>query len=305
MENILSIFINKGRSFVTFMEKNENDFTMKFLDSAENSFFDENLFDISQIENKELTDIIGKFQEEITGINVIYSSDFFLISRIPYSKELKPEVISQMIKLETDRTFPKYEPDDFIYDFHLLSENKLLSFISPKIISEQIENYLVKFGKPVYHHFNEHHCSLNSLVHNYPEIVGKNFGIVSIQKNRLYFSLIGKSALFSFSDLYFANPENIPEILEKEIKKFYEEKSIQINGGLFFYGSELTKSLLSNVQTKLINYEIECERLNPYKNLISNLNERAEQYASRAMQNFSSCIGSVLPDIIEPKEQEN
>ncbi|HYF02061.1 MAG TPA: hypothetical protein VEC36_01700, partial [Patescibacteria group bacterium] len=82
---------------------------------------------------------------------------------------------------------------------------------------------------------------------------------------------------------------------EREMQKLLAEYVPFIDAA-FLFGSGLTKPMLEAAQSVI---PVQVERLNSFRMMKPELDDRARQYASRVAHIFPACVGGGLPPMQE------
>lgn len=301
MEKVVSLYLNKDRIYFTKMRFEGNDWTLEKIDSTSLPLLFDDSAKLLTRDFQNLNNIFKNIGDDFHKINIVYPSDYSLISRIPYSKQVTPEEIAKLLELETVRTYPDSSPEDFQYNFYMVSDKWIMTIISPTVLKEQMNGLLSMYGKELKHFLGDNLTSANLFCNNYPEKSENYSAIIGLTDSFISLDVLFQNQLVHSSNHHFTSNYAIVPILEREVQRLLAEEISNLNGGLYLYGSELTKDILRESQLTFSKLKIECQRLNPFRSVYSELTERELEYASRAMQNFAPVIGSVLPEIIIQK----
>jgi hypothetical protein len=298
MEKVISLYLNKDRTYFTKIASKGGELELEHIGSTESPFlFDE--FGKLKIDSLfELNNLLDSLSGDFDRIHLIYPAIYSLISLIPYSEEITPENLAAMLEIETKRTFAGSNPEDFNYDFYMIANKKIMTVVSPLIISEQMNHNLGKYGAQIYHYHDDDLSALNSFCNNYPDLQTQNSAVISLQNNFMTIYVVTKNHIIYTKSIHYSSSYGIPPVFEREINDLLAESITDLKGGIYFWGADLTKELLSELQQLFSAKNLQCQRLNPFRKLISGLNEREQEYASRAMQYFSPCIGASFPNLL-------
>lgn len=304
MDYVLSLLFNSDRIYITGVERTEKKLVLDFVDSSSKPIDLENLEDENNSEViAEIEKSISSIKDKINSVNITIPSEAILVTQFPYQEEFSNEDLQKLIKLEVTSIYPKFDSNDFmIYGVPMAADKngkrKMLAIIITRSIFDNCSNLAKKLGLKI----NKIEISqLNAhmaYIYNYPEITqpaeqAKSAMFVNINDNFMDISVIKNNQPLYYNLVAINNSEEIGLLLEKEAE-LIKEKYIDDLPLIYFFGAGLTKDINMMCWETSMMIGMESKRLNGFRMMSSNLNDRAKEYCSRAFHLFPACIGGCL-----------
>lgn len=305
MKKVISLFFNTDRTYITKVQNKNEGLELEYFNSTNNPIDLDAIHSNEEVEGfDEIESVLNNFDIESDMINLVFPADAIMTSQLPGKVRMKKEEILDLISLELKRAYPKLNINDFEIQVVQMGTNKKgdanqLAIIYQKHDLELFQQLLQKYNAPIKMKYVSQIAAANAFLYNYPEFQQKNAAIIGIQNNFIDFCVLSNSQMVYYSLLNYSNESEIPEILEKELGKVTDEIIDDLSAGLFFYGSDLTKSILLSVWEIAMLFGVEGKRLNAFRMIKTNLGKREREYASRTMQIYPACIGGTLPNFFQ------
>ena len=305
MKKVISLFFNTDRTYITKVQNKNEGLELEYFNSTNSPIDLDAIHSNEEVEGfDEIESVLNNFDVESDMINLVFPADAIMTSQLPGKVKMKKEEILDLISLELKRAYPKLNINDFEIQVVQMGTNKKgdanqLAIIYQKHDLELFQQLLQKYNTPIKMKYVSQIAAANAFLYNYPEFQQKNAAIIGIQNNFIDFCVLSNSQMVYYSLLNYSNESDIPEILEKELGKVTDEIIVDLSAGLFFYGSDLTKSVLLSVWEIAMLFGVEGKRLNAFRMIKTNLGKREREYASRTMQIYPACIGGTLPNFFQ------
>lgn len=305
MKKVISLFFNTDRTYITKVQNKNEGLELEYFNSTNSPIDLDAIHSNEEVEGfDEIESVLNNFDVESDMINLVFPADAIMTSQLPGKVKMKKEEILDLISLELKRAYPKLNINDFEIQVVQMGTNKKgdanqLAIIYQKHDLELFQQLLQKYNTPIKMKYVSQIAAANAFLYNYPEFQQKNAAIIGIQNNFIDFCVLSNSQMVYYSLLNYSNESDIPEILEKELGKVTDEIIDDLSAGLFFYGSDLTKSVLLSVWEIAMLFGVEGKRLNAFRMIKTNLGKREREYASRTMQIYPACIGGTLPNFFQ------
>lgn len=299
MKSALSVFFNIDRTYMLIFSPTSKGLSLDYVEATRNQIDLENVFDIESNPGiKELQDFMTKVQNKINRVSVTIPAESVFVSQFPGQIGMSKEQLNKLVNLEIKQAYPQYNTDEFISNIIPMEKTKkgssmmLASIMQKEIIAtckDIFKDYLPVTNIEI-SQLNAH----TSFLYNYPESFNKNIMILGVQDQFIDLSIIKSSKPAYYNLLSFANKENLGKIIEEEFNKLKTEVLDNIEG-IYFFGSGLTKELYDVAYETGISLGIETGRLNAFRMVETNLDERQRNYCKIMQHVFPPCLGAVIP----------
>jgi hypothetical protein len=302
MKKVLTLFFNIDRTYIIKITNDPKGLILDYFNSTDSSI-DLDAIHSGEIEINfgEIENIIDSQPIDFDSINLVFPAEAIMTTQIPGKSKLDKDELVKIISVELIKAYPKLNITDFEIEVfqlanNLKGESKQLSVIFQKSDIELFEQLLFKYNKPITKQYISIIAAANAFLYNYPELHETNNAIIGIQNNFMDFCVISNGNLIYYNLLNYPDDASIPDILEKELNKVTSDIVPNLSGGLYFYGSDLTKSVLLSVWEIAMLFGVEGKRLNAFRMVRTNLSKREREYAARTMQIYPACIGGSIPN---------
>lgn len=300
MDTTLSLYFNTDRTYLTVVEKRDNGLWLRHIDSTLTHI------DIENIESDEsregLTQVHQALLEipiEITRVTATLPAESVLVSQFPGSSKMSSSELKKLVNLELRQLYPQFSYSDFALNLiPFLPNNKtkaqMLAVMVENAHFDIVQNIISPLDRPLSRidisQLNAH----NAHVFNYPQELNKNIALLSVQKPFLDFSIIRNGKPLYYSAIRVNNDDDIASLFEQEITKAKTDYVDTIDSA-YYFGASLTKEIsLSCWETSMM-MGFEGKRLNPFRMLKTDLDERTKEYCSRVFHLYPACIGASMP----------
>lgn len=301
MKSALSVFFNIDRTYMAIITPEDNSLTLDYVDATRNQIDLENIFDVDGDEGvTELRSFIDKIRHRINRVSITIPAESVFVAQFPGQRDMTEEQLNKLVNLEIKQAYPQYNTDEFVSNVIPLEkrttgqEMMLASIMQKDIIDtckEIFKDYLPITNIEI-SQLNAH----TAFVYNYPESLEKNIMILGVQDQFIDVSIIKKSQpayynLLSFSD---SDKDKVGTFIEEEHKKLLKEVIDKIDG-IYFFGTGLTKDIYTAAAAKALDLGLETGRLNAFRMVKANVDERTKNYCKIMQHVFPPCIGAVIP----------
>lgn len=298
-----SIHFDIDQIFFTNLENTPNGLFLNYINSISSN--DLSPIDLENINNyPQITDELIRICLEAgdaDSIAITLPTESVLLSYIPGDINMESSQIKQMIELEINNSFPENSIDDFtiiLYDFaEKMDGNKMMiAAIIPNIFLRNINNILAPVGLPISKINISQFANNNSLLYNYPEQKEKAVALLNFEKEYIDLTVMKYGKPIYLSKIYYDSTEEIATILEDEFNIIMTNYVDYVETA-FFCGKYLTADILQRGEAKLAEFLMTGVRLNTFKMIRTNLEQREKDYCARTAHIYSSSIGAILPNI--------
>lgn len=301
MKSALSVFFNIDRTYMAIITPEDNSLSLDYVEATRNQIDLENIFDIDGDEGvAELRSFIDKIRHKINRVSITIPAESVFVAQFPGQKGMTEEQLNKLVNLEIKQAYPQYNTDEFVSNVIPLEkrttgqEMMLASIMQKDIIDtckEIFKDYLPITNIEI-SQLNAH----TAFVYNYPESLDKNIMILGVQDQFIDVSIIKKSQpayynLISFSD---SDKDKIGTFIEEEYKKLLKDVIDKIDG-IYFFGTGLTKDIYFSAWEMASVLGVETGRLNAFRMVKANVDERTKNYCKIMQHVFPPCIGAVIP----------
>ncbi|NLO20140.1 MAG: hypothetical protein GX121_09780 [Ignavibacteria bacterium] len=299
MEKILSINFGTDRVYATLSQFTPKGLELLDIASTDSSF---NLEDFesekSQLASQELSIILEDLASQANKISISLPSEEILVTQIPGKKDISEDELKQLLGLEVRQAYPTLQYSQFTAFVTALkpkndSSQNILAMIIRKSLIEYFDDLAAPYGLQVENidicQFNAH----NSFFYNYPEEKDKAAVFFDVQKQFVDISLVADGQPAYYNVVSINEPQKIASICDSEISKLLENHIVFVDNA-FFFGTGLTKEIFDIAVNALNGVVMQTFRLNPFRMLITNLDERHQDYCARTFHVYPPCIGAAI-----------
>lgn len=305
MKSAISVFFNIDRTYMSILTPVDNNLRLDYVEATRNKIELDSLFDANEDAGViELRNFIEKERNKINRVSVTIPAESVFVTQFPGSKVMTKEQLGKLVNLEIKQAYPQYNTDEFISNIIPLAKNKkgqemMLASIMQKDIIETCKEIFKDF-LPITNIEVSQMNAHSAFIFNYPELLEKNIMILGVQDQFIDVSVLVNSqpayySLLSFSDV---DRNKLDSIIENEYNKIIANTVEHIDG-IFLFGSGLTKKIFSTAQTVGAKIGIETNRLNAFRMVVPNVEERVQNYCKIMQHVFPPCVGAVIPSYHE------
>lgn len=300
MKSGLSIYFNIDRAYLAILSQNEKGLNLDYIDATRNKIDLEYTDDPeSQAGIKEIYDFIEKVKSKINHISITIPAESVFVTQFPGKQGMSNDQLNKLVNLEIKQAFPQYNTDEFVSNIYPLEQDKNdRSMMLASIMQRDIIDTLKELFKDYLPVSNIEISQINAhtaFSYNYPDSMDKTIMIMGIQDQFIDLSLIKNTKPAYYNLLSFSNKEKLGEMIEEEYNKLKEEVSETIDG-IYFFGTGLTKDLYFQAWEMAAFLDLQTNRLNAFRMITTDLDQRAQEYCSRMQHVLPPCIGAAIPD---------
>jgi Tfp pilus assembly PilM family ATPase len=300
MKSGLSIYFNIDRAYLAILSQTAKGLKLDFVDATRNKIDLEYIEDPESQEGiQEIHTFIEKVRGQINHISVTIPAESVFVTQFPGKQGMSEDQLSKLVDLEIKQAFPQYNTDEFVSNIYPLEPDKReRSMMLASIMQRDIINTLAETFKEYLPVSNIEISQINAhtaFSYNYPDSMEKNIMIMGIQDQFIDLSLIKSSKPAYYNLLSFSNKDKLGEMIEEEYNRLKEEVADRIDG-IYFFGTGLTKELYFQAWEMASFLDLETNRLNAFRMITTDLDQRAKDYCSRMQHVFPPCIGAAIPD---------
>jgi hypothetical protein len=300
MKKILSVYFAEDRVYMLLAKPSDKGLILNWVGSTDNHIDFPNINDEPSIlAARELEGFLTEMNvDEIGRISVTLPADVALITQFPGKDDITSEHLNKMVDLEIRQAYPQFNYDDFTSNIYKLSPKNdgnqmMLAVILAKQDFENTRKLLSALNKPVSNIEISQINSHSAFLYNYPERAWQTVGLMSIQRNFIDFSIL-KAGVPAYYSLIGHAGRDIGEILRNEIEKINSNKLGKLDT-LFFFGSGLNKAIFDELSDAADEIGLSNGRLNAFRMMKGELDDRQKEYCSRTSHIFPACVGGCIP----------
>jgi hypothetical protein len=306
MEIILSVYFANDRTYISGIKPTETGIELVYINSTEHSIDLEEEIDLNNPEgnmsllgSQELEIALDDLPIEPTQLTVTLPIDSVLISQFPGDDSLSEKKLKELVNLEIRQQYPKFDTNDFMANIIPLAAKKnrkkmMMGIIIPKKSYENCKKILAPLNMSISRielgQLTTHSCFL----YNYPEFMQKNVMLLGIEKKFADITVLKQGKPLYYNTAKFAQLNEVGEIMMIEFDKINTEYIDQIDAA-FFYGPHLTKDFLDIMKPNVLAFVPDTGRVNAFRMMRTNLEQRDREYASRVSHIFPPCVGGAIP----------
>lgn len=238
--------------------------------------------------------------QEAERITISLPAETSLAKQIPYIDSKEEDKLRELLTFEIELLFPKFTVDDFYVKlFPIEGKNKSaqmqLAILMEKNLMQVIQDTFEKFGKKVDVFQVRQLAAHAAFMYNYPESIANTVVILGIQEKFLDVSILREGKLIYYDLASFNSIKDIGTICQTEITKLLSG-TVSFIDHVFLFGNSLTAESLSLAHAALFGIIQKVERINAFRMVTTNLDQRTKEYCSRTSHFFVPCIGSAFLD---------
>lgn len=233
-------------------------------------------------------------------ITISLPAETSLAKQIPYIDSSEEEKLRELLTFEIELLFPKFTVDDFYVKLYPVegkskSAQMQLAILMEKNLMLAIQETFSSFGKKVDVFQVRQLAAHSTFLYNYPELINNTIVILGIQEKFLDVSILREAKLLYYDLASFNSVKELGIICQTEITKLLSG-TVSFIDQVFVFGNSLTAESLSQAHAALFGIIQKVERLNAFRMVTTDLDQRTKEYCSRTSHLFVPCIGSALLD---------
>ena len=300
MELTLSVFFSNDRVYLAVVEPTPHGLSLAHINSTQLAVDLENPDSEESIKAAENLRLI--LQEEgdiISSINITLPSDVVLVSQFPGNHNISGDEVRQLLNLEIRQSFPQFNTNDFSSSVYVLAPRidgteMLMAVIIPKTVYQTAKSLVNHLKAPI-HKVEISQLNANTaFLYNYPEQSDKTVVLLGVQNQFVDISVLkeGKPVYFNLASLPDIN--DIGRLCEKEFDRIMADYAEFIDAA-YFFGPGLTKETLEIAKSSIEGMVMSYGKLNAFRMMRTDLDQRYREYCSRVAHIFPPCIGGCMP----------
>jgi len=303
-ENILSIFLNVDRTYLTGVCTGKKGLEVIYVNSTNNpidlEILNEN-FDQPGV--YELQELLKNLPFQPDKLTMSLPAESLFVTQFPGQANINQTELKALINLELRHNFPQFDIKDFTCTLLQMSPKlngdvNIVAVVVQKATYRACTELVKNINLPIQKIEVSQLNAQNSLAYNYPEYKDKTIVIFGFQNNFIDISLISSRKTAYFQLRSYSSEAEIPGICKQEIEKILFENS-EVIDSVMAYGISLTQQTLKGIREALHEFIPEVNRLNAFRMTSTSLEQRDKEYCIRTAHIFPSCIGSTLPEYHE------
>ena len=300
MDNTLSVYFNVDKTYITLVERSKEGLKLKYLNSTDAPVVLENPDDPSSKEGiDQLDSIIENLKNDFQRISVTLPSESTFVTQFPGKENIKRSELEKMVKLEISQIYPQYNMKEFSITIVPFLKNKkdkqnMLAVILSKDIIKNTNEIFAKHGFDIDNMEISQLNAHSAFNYNYPELSDKTVALMSLQDKFIDISIIQNQLPVYYNLVSLSEPDNIGEVIEKEYNKITSNFTDSITS-FYLFGSGLTKDLNMKCWETAMMLGAESKRLDPFRFLKTELDERDKEYCSRVFHLYPAPVGGCIP----------
>jgi hypothetical protein len=302
MPAVISVFFNIDRVYLTLVETSDKGVSLEYINSTDYPVDINNpKSGNSPLAVEQLRKIFSEFGTQPDRVTVTLPAEVILVNKFPGNESLTEEQIKKLVSLELKQNYPQVNFEEFkIYVVPLTPGEDGKEFMLAVIVQRddfmQIEQILSPIGIDITHFDISQLNAHSAFIFNYPEYINSTVAIAGIQGQFMDFSVIKKGEPLYYNLALLQEPENAGEVFESQFNNVVPDIASKIDAS-FFFGAGLTKTISDSLTKSSRQLGIEeSKRLNGFRKLRTNLNDRVKDYCSRVFHIYPPCIGGSLPN---------
>ncbi len=304
MSNILSVFFSSERVYLTFSRLSSKGLKLLNLNSTE---FPIDLEDISSDNSthaaQELEILISGLPEKIDRVTATISAENALVSQIPGDGSIAESDLKNLIRLEINQAFPTLNFNDFSANIYPLAPKKdgskrMIAVIIPKKIFKSAKQVLKPCGRSIDNIEISQINAQNAFIFNYPELIEAPVALLGVDRQFVDISVVKDSAPVYYNLVRLPGASKLGEICKTEFEKILKDYAANIQSA-YFFGPGLSKKILDQAQKEVAGLVMQSGRLNAFRMVSTELDDRDKQYCSRLLHIFPPCIGGSMTSYSE------
>ena len=301
MKQILSVFFNTDRIYLTAVEPTAKGLILRYVNSTESYFDLENPQDDSSVLcSQELEIYLSEMNpDDIEKICVTIPAENVLVTQFPGMSGMTNDELRELVNLEIRQTYKLIDYDNFVSSVVPLMPRRdgkkmmLAAMIQKKIIAT-CKNMLLALNRPIDRidiaQLNAH----NSFLYNYPEHLINTVAIFGIQKQFIDVSLIVEGMPVCYYVVSMNAPSQLIEICSAELARLKREYAERLDC-VYYFGLGLNQQIMTSLENASYEFTNQVGRMNAFRMMTTNLVKRDRDYCSRTAHVFPPCIGAAIP----------
>jgi hypothetical protein len=285
------------RVYMALIGRGDKGLVLEHIDSTDMPVDIENLhYSDYKDEQDNLISKIEPIADKITKISITLPAESVIVTQLPADINQSNDTLRELLSLEIKQSYPHFNTEEFLANIIPMSKKKnaetayVLGVIFTSEIVKNCTDLLKPLGKDIsnidFSQMNAH----SAFSYNYPESKEKNCMILCIQDNFIDISVVKDGKPCYYNLLSYSDVSQIPELLEQQHAKIIEEVVDTVEGA-YFYGISLTKDLYLQIWETCMLLGLETARLNAFRYVNTELDERRKEYASRVQHIFPPAVG--------------
>ncbi len=292
----LTVFFNSDKVYSGIFERNNKGLTLLDISSTLDPV---DLDDIDDEYSKkainQLNRNLSAAEHKVEELNVILNNESAFWTIMPGTMDMDKSNLKELLELEIRGNNQSFKISDFTFRIYPYgqkdeddSEMLFVVFIRKSII-ENCKKALEITGLDISYITMAQIASQNTIEYNYPDTSHLYDLLINVEDSFCDISLSNNNTSYYYDLLKNDSDESLIESIENEITKL---KSNGFSpGNALVIGTRLNKSFLSNLSDSL---NLEVKRLNSFRLVRADIDDRLRQYCIRTSHIFSPVVGGAL-----------
>ncbi len=292
----LTVFFNSDKVYSGIFERNNKGLSL--LDIA-STLDPVNLDDIDDENSKKAINQLNRnlttTEHKIEELNVILNNESAFWTIIPGLIDMDSSKLKELLELEIKGNNESFDIANFIFRIYPYgqkdendSEMLFVVFIRRSIV-ENCKKALEITGLDISYITMAQIASQNTIEYNYPDTSHLYDLLINVEDSFCDISLSNNNTTYFYDLIKNDNDENLIEAIENEITKL--NASGLSTGNALVIGTNLKKSLLDKISNTL---SLEIKRLNSFRLVRANIDNRLREYCIRTSHIYSPVVGGSL-----------
>ncbi|PKL80651.1 MAG: hypothetical protein CVV25_03885 [Ignavibacteriae bacterium HGW-Ignavibacteriae-4] len=292
----LTVFFNSDKVYSGIFERNNKGLALLDISSTLDAV---NLDDIDDVYSKKAINQLNRnlttTEHKIEELNVILNNESAFWTIIPGKLDMDKSKLKELLALEIKGNNESFNISDFSFRIYPYgqkdeddSEMLFVVFIRKSII-ENCKIALEITGLDISYITMAQIASQNTIEYNYPDTSHLYDLLINVEDSFCDISLSNNNTTYFYDLIKNDTDEKLIEAVENEITKL---KANGLSpGNALVIGTNLRKSLLDNLSESL---NIEIKRLNSFRLVRANIDDRLREYCIRTSHIYSPVVGGSL-----------
>lgn len=292
----LTVFFNSDKVYSGIFERNKKGLTLLDLSSTlDPANLDDIDSDLSKKAISQLNRNLGSTDHKIEELNVVLNNESTYWTIVPGSMSDSESELKEILELEIKNKSKSFEISDFsfrIYPYGQKDEfdsEMLFVVLIRKGVIENCKKILEITGLEINYITMSQITSQNTVEYNYPDTSHLYDVIINVEDSFCDISLSNNNTFYYYDLLKNDNDYQLVEDIKKEIEKLKEQGLSP--GNALVIGTSLTKSFLDKLTDAL---NLEVKRLNAFRFVRANIDERLREYCIRTSHIYAPVVGGAL-----------
>ncbi|MDR0927942.1 MAG: hypothetical protein LBO69_09315 [Ignavibacteria bacterium] len=295
----VAIYFSKNKTLLSVLERTETAFYVHYVKSFSAVDLNDITSEAASMAVFEIGDALENFIGQTSRVFVTVDTNYYTMTSIPGNVPIGSNEFSDLMNLEIRQTNPDASIDDYRIKLTQLpagtgSPMNLVVIISNAIV-DAADAFIQNFGLRMTDINPIPFSAINTFTYNYPDNATHNCLLVNLYDPILGFAIISNNNLLGIEYVTLTKDASIAETIESKIDSIMQSHNITDLDAIYFFGDEI------NRDQYFVCWEVglikggDSRRLNPFRMVKTNLEQRDQEYCARVFHQYVSCIGGALP----------